>query len=161
MRGVRAGVSQVLVGAEEDARGVDRAEIDRLARIGRAQGHGAEGTEADLVHDRGLDARETRDDRPVLTELQRGRRAEAGQGVETIAAGTDVEGARPTGVVGREIDRTVARAAARLEVEVAEELGADRGQRARRADAGIAHQVERTLEGGPVTQADRAVVVAA
>ena len=158
--GISAGVSEVLIRAEEESRGVGPAEVDGFGRVGRAQGDGAEGAEADLVDDGRLDAGEAGDERAELAELDRGRGTEVGQRVETVAAGTDVERAGPAGVVGREIDRAVAAAAARGEVEVAEQLGADGGQVAEGADAGVAHQVERPLEIGAVAETDRAVVVA-
>ena len=82
------------------------------------------------------------------------RRAEVRQAVEAVAAGTDVVGAGPAGVVAREVDGAVAPAGASGEVEVAEELGADRGLGSGGADARVSHQVERTSQGDIRTEAD-------
>ena len=149
--------SQVFVRTKAHAREVGPTEVERLSGGGDAQGDGTGGTEGDLVQDGGLDAREVRDDRTVGSELNRGRRTEAGQAVEAIAARTDIVGASPTGVISGEVDRTVAPTGAGGEIEVTEELGADGREGARRADARVTHQVERTAEGRVIAEADDAM----
>ena len=143
-------IRDVLVGAEHEAGGVRGTEVERLVLGRGAEGDRTEGAVADLVDDGGLDAREARDDGAVGAELDDRRGTEVGFGVEAVTARADGVGARPTGVVGREIDRAVAPAAARGEVIVAEELGADRSEVACRTDGGVAHQVQGTAEVGVV-----------
>ena len=119
--------SQVFVRTEAHAREVGPTEVERLSGGGDAQGDGTGRTEGDLIQDGGLDAREVRDDRTVGSELNRGRRTEAGQAVEAITARTDSEGAGPAGVIGREVHGAVRTAAAGEKIEVSEELRAHGG----------------------------------
>ena len=150
----RAREGQVLIRTEAHTREVGPTEVERLVGGRQAEGDGTDGPEGDLIQDGGLDAREVRDDRAEGAELDGRRRAEVRQAVEAVAARTDVVGAGPSGVVAREIDGAVAPAGASGEVEVAEELGADRGLGSGGADTRVAHQVERTSQGDIRTEAD-------
>ena len=145
---------QVLIRTEAHAREVGPTEVERLVGGRDAKGDRTDGPEGDLIQDGGLDAREVRDDGTEITELDRGRRTEVREAVETVAAGADVVGAGPAGVVAREVDGSVAPAGAGGEIEVAEEPGADGGLRARGADTRVSHQVERTSQGDIRTEAD-------
>ena len=158
----RARESEVLVRAKAHAREVGPTEVERFGGGGDAQGDGTGGTEGDLIQDGGLDAREIRDDRTEGAELDRRRRTEIREAVETVASGADGVGAGPAGVIRREIDGAVTAAAACEEVEVTEELGAHGGvDRAEGADARIPHEVQGAAEGRAGTQTDGTMDAAA
>ena len=157
VREERTVVGQVFVGAEDEAGGVGGTEVERFVLGRDAERDRAEGAVADLVDDGGLDAREARDDGTVVPELNDRRGTETGQRVESITTRTDGVGARPAGIVASEVDRTVAPAAARGEVVITVELGADGREGARRTDRGVAHQVQRTGQGRVRAEANHAV----
>ena len=157
VREERTVVGQVFVGAEDEAGGVGGTEVERFVLGRDAEGDRTEGAVADLVDDGGLDAREARDDGTVVTELDDRRGTQVSQRVEAVTARADGVGARPAGIVAGEVDRAVTPAAARGEVVITVQLGTDGRESARRADAGVAHQVQRTAEGRVRAEADRAV----
>ena len=160
VREERPVVGQVFVGAEDEAGGVGGTEVERFVLGRDAERDRAEGAVANLVDDGGLDAREARDDRTVVAELDDRRGTHVSQRVEAIPPRADGVGTRPAGIVGREVDRAVAPAAARGEVVIAEQLGADGREGTRRADGGVAHQVQRASQGRVGAETDGAMPAA-